>query len=85
MRQRPGMTLDQPTHGNRDVDWRRFCSRGLLDTSTTPCVPFSVLEFAINKQGQLWTVHVQARYVKRPTEKTGMLEPGLWVNIGGIG
>ena len=41
------------TYGNRDVDWRRFCSRGLLGTSTTPCVPFSVLELAINKQGQL--------------------------------
>ena len=59
------------TYGNRDVDWRRFCSRGLLGTSTTPCVPFSVLELAINKQGQLLTFHVQVGYVKRTPEKTG--------------
>ena len=66
MQQRPGMTLNQ-----LDVDWRRFCSRGLPDTSTIPCVPFSVLELAINKQGQLLTFHVQVGYVKRPPEKIG--------------
>ena len=59
------------TYGNRDVDWRRFYSRGLLGTSTTLCVPFSFLELAINKQRQLLTFHVQVGYVKRPSEKTG--------------
>ena len=59
------------TYGNMDVDWKRFCSRGLLGSSTTPWVPLSVLELAINKQGQLLTFHVQVGYVKRPSEKTG--------------
>ena len=58
------------TYGNWDVEWRRFYSRGLLGTSTTPCVPFSVLELAINKQGQLLSFNVQVGYVKRPPVKT---------------
>ena len=58
------------TYREKDVDWRRFCLRGLLGTSTNPCVPFSVLELSINKQGQLLTFHVQVGYEKRP-EKTG--------------
>ena len=62
---------DLATYCNRDVDLRRFCSRGLLSTSTTPCVPFSVLELAINKQGQLLTFHAQVGNVKRPPEETG--------------
>ena len=55
------MTLDKPRRAIGDVDLGRFCSRG---TSTTPCIPFSVLELAINKQGEFLTFHVQVGYVK---------------------
>ena len=59
MRQRPGMTLDQ----------RRTAIGMPIGTSTTPCLPFSVLELAINKQGQLLTFQVQVGYVKRPQRR----------------